>query len=121
MTDDPDSWIQASVKTLAETLSSKNNDYAPGGEFSNFEEAANFAHVTDLDVMLSQMGIKITRIKTLAGGVEPKNESFKDSLLDLAGYAIIAHAYLSAYGFEDEPDQPKGYKFPFTQTWNPAG
>lgn len=122
MTSDPNSWIQASVETLAQTLSSKNNDYAPGGEFSNFEEAADFAHVTDLDVMMSQIGIKITRIKNLAAGVTPQNESMADSLLDLAGYAIIAHAYITANTHmiepESEADQPKLYKFP---SWDPAG
>lgn len=119
MTSDPNSWIQASAETLAKTLTSKNNDYAPGGEFSNFEEAAEFAtSLTAFEVMLSQIGIKVTRIKTLAGGVMPQNESMADSLLDLAGYAIIAHAYLSANNWIAGP-KPK--VTPGAVTWDPAG
>lgn len=127
MTDDPNSWIQASAKTLAETLSSKNSDYAPGGEFSTFEEAADFAtSLTAFEVMLSQIGIKVTRIKTLAGGVMPQNESMADSLLDLAGYAVIAHAYLTAnnHTIEPEPDDPLSWNDKprvSAVTWNPAG
>ena len=95
---DPNSWIQASAETLAETLSSKNHDYAPEGEFSNFEKAAEIAGTNAMIVMAAQAAIKMTRIQSLmdprAGTYE--NESLKDSFLDLAGYALIAHAYLSA-------------------------
>jgi len=101
---DPNSYIQASAETLAETLLSKNSDYAPTGEFSNFERAAEFSGARTLGVMLAQIGIKFTRIETLSRDVynpSPQHESLKDSLLDLAGYAVIAHAYLSA---NEEPD-----------------
>lgn len=103
---DPNSYIQASAEALAETLLSKNSDYAPSGEFSNFEKAAKIAGIYPLQAMLSQAAIKMTRIETLLGchvrakfdqeNYERQNESLKDSFLDLAGYAIIAHAYLSA-------------------------
>lgn len=99
MTRDPNSYIQASAETLAETLLSKNGDYAPTTEFSNFERAAEFSGSRTLGVMLGQIGIKFTRIETLSRDVynpSPQHESLKDSLLDLAGYAIIAHAYLTA-------------------------
>lgn len=103
MSKDPNSYIQASVETLAETLSSKNHDYAPEGEFSNFEKAAEIAGTNAMIVMTAQAAIKMTRIQSLmdprAGTYE--NESLKDSFLDLAGYALIAHAYLSA----NEPDR----------------
>jgi hypothetical protein len=129
MTDDPNSWIQASAKTLAETLSSKNSDYAPGGEFSNFERAARFVGggMDPLAAMLTQVGIKYTRIESLRNSIDGTNfESIADSLLDLAGYAIIAHAYLSANNHQvepelddaeglpdwNEPDQPGVYKRP---------
>lgn len=91
------SEIQKSVQLLAETLAGKNQDYTAGrGEFYNFERSAEFANVLTLDVMLTQVGIKFTRIEGLHGGPTPNNESLKDSLLDLAGYAVIAHAHLSA-------------------------
>lgn len=108
----PDSWIQASVGTLAQTLSSKNSDYAPEGEFSNFEQAADFAGVTTFDVMMSQLGIKVTRIKALLEHGQAENESLSDSLLDLAGYAIIAHAHMSANNHTIEPGEAKVYQFP---------
>lgn len=97
------SEIQKSVQLLAETLASKNQDYTGGrGEFYNFEQSAEFASVGTLDAMLIQIGIKLTRIRGLNGmGMVTNFESFKDSFLDLAGYAIIAHAYLSAE--EDAP------------------
>jgi hypothetical protein len=102
LTRDPNGYIQASADALAETLLSKNSDYAPTGEFSNFERAAEFSGVTPLTVMLSQIAIKYTRIQGLYddSGKAASNEPLVDSLLDLAGYAIIAHAYLT---HEQEP------------------
>jgi hypothetical protein len=119
VTSDPDSWIQASAKTLAETLSSKNSDYAPTGEFSNFERAAEVAGIGPMQVITAQAAIKMTRIESLTNHGDYNHESLSDSFLDLAGYALIAHAWLAANSdVVDEPDQPKDYKFP---TWNPAG
>lgn len=87
--------IQQSAALLARTLKSKNSDYKVDSEFSNFERAAEFAGITPLKVMLAQIGIKYTRIQGL---MDAENEMPDDSLLDLAGYAIIAHAYLQAEG-----------------------
>lgn len=89
------SEIQKSVRLLADTLDGKNQDYTGSrGEFFNFEKAAQIASIDPLDVMMSQIGIKITRLQALRGG-SAQNEPFVDSFLDLAGYAIIAHAYMS--------------------------
>jgi hypothetical protein len=99
---DPNSYIQASAETLAEVLSSKNHDYAPTGEFSNFEKAAEIAGIEPIDVMVAQAAIKMTRIQSIMGKPQAYAESMADSLLDLAGYALIAHAYLSA----NEPVNP---------------
>lgn len=86
------SEIQKSVELLAETLRGKNQDYAgSNGEFYNFEQAADFADITMIDVLNAQIAIKLTRIKNLKVG-QASYESVKDSYLDLAGYAIIAHA-----------------------------
>lgn len=102
---DPNSYIQSSAHFLAQTLSSKNEDYAPTGEFSNFEEAASFSGGSAFNVMLAQVAIKYSRIESLNSGViGPANhESLRDSLLDLAGYAIIAHAYLDSVDFDANP------------------
>lgn len=88
--------IQGSAELLAQTLVSKNADYAPGDEFSNFEAAAEFAKTDVVTTLLTQIAIKYTRIDNLTNKEElPENESLADSLLDLAGYAVIAHAYLT--------------------------
>lgn len=101
---DPNSYIQASAQTLAETLASKNSDYAPTGEFSNFEKAAEVVGSTALYTITTQVAIKLTRIQSiLQVDDQPNNESLKDSFLDLAGYATIAHAYLEYTG-GDESD-----------------
>ncbi len=94
------SHIQRSVELLAATLQGKNQDYTAGrDEFYNFEKAADIADSIPLNVMTGQIGIKVTRleslIRLLRAGQIPSNESLKDTLLDLAGYAIIAHAYLA--------------------------
>lgn len=108
MTRDPNSFIAASAEHLAETLTKKNSDYAPTGEFSNFEKAAEFSGSRTLGVMLGQIAIKYTRIETLSRDVynpSPQYESLQDSLLDLAGYAVIAHAYLAASEIDDAPTE----------------
>lgn len=88
--------IQQSAGLLARTLQGKNNDYRVDGEFSNFERAADFASTAPIKVMMTQIAIKYTRIQGGLRSDESFNyESLKDSLLDLAGYAVIAHAYLS--------------------------
>lgn len=111
----PNSYIQASAEQLAETLLSKNQDYAPTGEFSNFEKAAEVAGIGPMQVITAQAAIKMTRIESLTNHGDYNHESLVDSFLDLAGYAIIAHAYLSAHDVvEGKPE--KSY-----DQWNPAG
>jgi len=98
MTRDPNSYIQASADALAETLLSKNSDYAPTGEFSNFEKSAELAGISVTQLITAQVAIKMTRIEKLIGTTgAPKviGESLMDSFLDLAGYATIGHAWLS--------------------------
>lgn len=91
------SYVQRAIEELAETLQSKNEDYRIGGEFSNFEYAAEVSSTTTAEVMLTQIGIKVGRLIGLKEN--PNNESFKDSVKDLAGYAVILYAYLMS---EDE-------------------
>lgn len=105
MTRDPNSYIAASAEHLAETLTKKNADYAPTGEFSNFERAAEAASITPLQLITAQIAIKLTRIESIFGkNLIVENESLKDSFLDLAGYSVIAHAWLTS----EEP-APTGY------------
>lgn len=86
------SWIEASIEELRDTLAGKNEDYRIDGEFSNFEFAAKMAGLDTQDVMLTQIGIKVGRLMGLKD--DPNNESYKDSVKDLAGYALILYGYL---------------------------
>lgn len=90
-------FIPGVAEELRLTLVSKNGDYAPAGEFSNFEISAEFAGIQPFELILAQIGIKMTRINNLHhNDYGPNNESLRDSLLDLAGYGIIAAAWLDA-------------------------
>lgn len=93
MPEDPDSYIEAALLDLKETLASKNDDYRIDGEFSNFEFAAEAVGLEALDVMLAQIAIKVGRIKGLRNSDWINNESLEDSYKDLAGYAAILYAY----------------------------
>lgn len=95
MTRDPNSYIAASAEHLAETLTKKNSDYAPTGEFSNFEKAADAAGISVTQLITAQIAIKMTRIEKLIGQADALNEPLVDSFLDLAGYAVIGHAWLT--------------------------
>lgn len=107
------SKIQESVAHLAKVLGSKNEDYTAGaGEFFNFNQAADIAGITPLEVITAQIAIKLTRIQSLKGR-SASNESLRDSFLDLAGYAVIGHALLTLYG-SAETGVNKLYD------WNPA-
>lgn len=88
------SYVQRAAAELVEMLKSKNHDYAPTTEFSNFEKAAEFAGVQPMDAIAVQIGIKYTRLQGLADN--KKHESLRDSFMDLAGYALIAAGYLDA-------------------------
>lgn len=89
-----DGWIQKAIEELALTLEGKNEDYRIDGEFSNFEYAAEVAGVPVEYVLLAQIGIKLGRLKGLGEKKFVNNESVLDSHKDLAGYAVIAYAYL---------------------------
>ncbi len=93
------SQVERALEELKKVLVSKNKDYKIGGEFSNFEFAADVvgAGMQTEDVMLTQIGIKLGRILGLRTSEDlvPNNESLQDSYMDLAGYAIILYAYAS--------------------------
>ena len=84
-------WIGRALLELNEVLESKNADYKIDGEFSNFEMAADLAGLTVEEVILTQIGIKLGRLKGLPD--DPRNESRLDTIKDLAGYAVILYAY----------------------------
>lgn len=98
------SRIQGVAEELKLTLSRKNHDYATTDEFSNFVTAAELPGLNPFDVMLGQLGIKYSRLLGLNNEGEPEFESFRDTLIDLAGYAIITAAWLDKE--KDESEAP---------------
>lgn len=71
------------LKELQKTLVAKNHDY--GNAFH--ESVKEFGNVA----MIISLNNKINRLKTLAkSDNEVKDESIRDTLLDLAGYAILS-------------------------------
>ncbi len=74
----------------------KNQDYATGADaFSNFREI-EAAGISAEDGILTRMSDKWSRLKNLKKKGEAatavQDESFDDTLLDLANYALILHA-----------------------------
>jgi len=76
-------------------VESKAHDYAKASNvFSNFEFAADVANVTVVQEFMVMIGTKVARLREIGGGKAPNNESFEDSLLDLANYAALCVAWL---------------------------
>ena len=71
----------------------KSHDYAQErNKYSNFTRAAEltgtFKDPVD-QVFASMIGIKLARLAELLNGKEPKNESIRDSFVDLVNYAAL--------------------------------
>ncbi len=108
------SRIQASAELLAETLQGKNQDYAGDyDEFFNFRKSAEFGGVPVYKVFALELAKKMTRLENalrkMERGETMNHESYIDTLLDIAGYAVIWHA--------EESDRAR----PVKTDWNPAG
>lgn len=99
MSSEPE-YIGMALDTLNAVLTSKNQDYRITGEFSNFEFAGYNAGIPVDTVMLTQLFIKLGRLKGL--DKDPNNESRLDTYKDLAGYAIILYAYALARQSESD-------------------
>ncbi len=90
-----DSYIREALDELTLVLALKNSDYKIDGEFSNFEFAADVvgAGITVDAVMLTQIAIKLGRIKGQNTSEDFNFESYMDTIKDLAGYAVLFYAY----------------------------
>lgn len=91
----PPSAIEMALEELGSVLKRKNSDYkVTSSEFSNFHYAADVAGISTRDAILTQIGIKLGRLKGLTqSGKNPEWESIEDTAKDLAGYAVILYAY----------------------------
>ena len=67
----------------------KNHDYAADNDpLSNFRRCQALG-ISPLVGVLVRLGDKQARIEQIVSGKTPKNESLRDSLIDLAVYALI--------------------------------
>lgn len=74
---------------IAELHSRKNHDYAKTEEpLSNFNRSKALG-IEPWRGVLIRMSDKWSRLEQLASGKTPKNESMRDTLIDLAVYALI--------------------------------
>ena len=78
-----------------ETLLKKGNDYADEDRLSNFKRAGSIIQISPAQNCLSLIATKVARLGVLlTGNKDPHNESVRDSILDLANYAILLDALL---------------------------
>lgn len=74
---------------IAELHSSKSHDYTPAGDpLANFRRAERFG-VPAWKGALVRLGDKWGRLEQLATGKDAKNESLRDTLVDMAVYSLL--------------------------------
>lgn len=94
---DPSSAFERALITMVATARKKRADYASDAdEFSNFRDQADFADFESPALAaLYQVVSKLTRVKALRRNgrmAETANEAVDDTFLDIAVYAVLAHA-----------------------------
>ena len=76
-------------------ISDKAHDYAEDENvFSNFEGVAEMVGITVEDVIFAHIVNKVERLRQLRSKGQARNESARDSLMDLGNYAFLLVAYL---------------------------
>lgn len=81
---------------MSNTLLKKGNDYANSDALSNFYLAGSIAGVSAEINCLSLIATKVARLGVLLQkSAEPNNESIRDTVLDLANYAVLLDAILT--------------------------
>ena len=82
--------------TMNDILKRKNADYAgPKGEYNNFEFCEKLGVCTTEEGLVVRISDKMTRIcNLLKADAQVKDESIKDTLLDMANYAMILASYI---------------------------
>lgn len=84
------------INKMAEVMMSKGDDYANTDRLSNFKTAGAIVGVSPEINCLSLIATKVARLGVLLNSKEaPNNESIRDSVLDLANYAVLLDMLLS--------------------------
>ena len=82
--------LEGFQKEMASLLEKKGNDYSNVDCLSNFKSTAQITQQKPESTVLTMIGIKVARLGVLLNaGKDVKNESIKDSILDLANYAFL--------------------------------
>lgn len=82
--------------SMREVLLKKGNDYANADRLSNFKLAGNIIGLNAEMNCLSMIATKVARLGVLLNSEsKPNNESVRDSVLDLANYAVLLDMILS--------------------------
>lgn len=82
-------------------MEAKNHDYSGGADdtepFLNFTRVEKLGITTTEKGMLVRMTDKLSRLITLVDGnqVKVKDETLKDTVIDVINYSILLYAYVS--------------------------
>lgn len=96
-------WFCSVLEDIAETTLAKGADYNKDTPFDTFIYGGQIAEISPEKSILSQIGVKISRILSLFGsGKTEKNESREDTLLDLSVYILLYFAYTRMKEEKDE-------------------
>lgn len=78
------------VQKMEAVMNAKGSDYANSDRLSNFKLAGQICGLTAQQNCLSLIATKVARLGVLLNTTnQPSNESVRDSILDLANYAVL--------------------------------
>lgn len=103
--DEQKQHVEAFFEKIRQTMLNKGNDYANHDRLSNFKLAGNITGIGAKMNCLSLIATKVARLGVLLnGGAKPHHEGVRDSVLDMAVYAILLDQILSD---EDKVDSER--------------
>lgn len=74
---------------MKEIMNSKGDDYANEDRLSNFKLAGEISQISPEQQCLSLIATKVARLGVLLNNKKPQHESIRDSVIDLANYALL--------------------------------
>lgn len=77
------------IAEMRKVMIEKGDDYANEDRLSNFKLSGGICGISPELNCLSLIATKVARLGVLLQGKEPKNESIKDSVLDLSNYSLL--------------------------------
>lgn len=92
-------YLANTTQYMLETARKKNADYTgavAGNPFANFTQVESLGIATTEQGFLTRMTDKLARVASFAknGVLLVENEGVRDTLIDLANYALLMSAYL---------------------------